>query len=561
MLRISIQSVGSTLPARLLIFNPVGSSLSDLISRAGVKLNVSFDGCKVNVYLSLGGQRALVEEVGEIRDGDLLMFEIVMTLGDSIGGEEGVQVHVKDEDRDMRRKEGSEEKEEEMVEEEVVEVEVKRPPPVVIDMCDDSDSDSGSESHRSKPEAPLKYSWMEKEDAGLLTSEDEDEDEEDDASVISVSSDSESEGGHSDHERDISDMKNSEAKNLSAPPSHPLPETEAEAEAGADTGAGAGGAPPARKKRKTVTKSKSSAVEKLLIYGYINPIDLPMAPGTIDSPLEDSSTADPAPSSSSSSSSADTNTDGVPTDTSSLVKVKARIAKMLQLGLHPTTSEAEAQQAMRVAQKLLHKFNLTQAAVMLSQSSQADKDSALNDVEALQGGLVTVQIRRVVRSSSEKNCTGVEPGTGLPYTTATTNSWMMWLANAVADNFQVKCYYNGPSSKYTFYGLKTNTQLAAYAFKIAVEKIVIMKDLFVPAAGEYEERRRRGLTLCASKVIGLMCLMCRVVSCRTSYTYVYCMVCSFLCCMYVLYDVAFSHSSNAAVCMHVAGRLHFGKSK
>jgi hypothetical protein len=174
---------------------------------------------------------------------------------------------------------------------------------------------------------------------------------------------------------------------------------------------------------------------------------------------------------------------------------------MLQLGLHPSTSEAEAHQAMRVAQKLLQKFNLTQAAVMLSQTSQEDRDSALNDVEALKGGMVTVQIRRVVRSVSEQNCIGTEPATGDPYAAATTNSWMIWLANAVADNFQVKIYYVGPTARYTFYGLKTNTQLAAYAFKIAVEKIVIMKDLFVPPVGEYEEMRRRGRTACASKVI------------------------------------------------------------
>jgi hypothetical protein len=71
-----------------------------------------------------------------------------------------------------------------------------------------------------------------------------------------------------------------------------------------------------------------------------------------------------------------------------LAKVRARIAKMLALGLHPGTSEAEAQQSMRQAQRLLAKYSLDQAEVMA-------EAGGLRDEGALAGGLVKVELRGV----------------------------------------------------------------------------------------------------------------------------------------------------------------------
>ena len=467
MIRISIQSEG---PAKLLLFNSAATSFGDFISIAGIKLGLDFDGSKdvINVYLSQGGERTLVEKVEEIRDGDLIVFEKVSRHG---------YMGVKDEHkRGVVSVDGHAKEDDEVDDEEVEEVKVERPSPTVIDLCDDSDSDSGSDSDSDNAlaeDGPLPYSWMEKDDAELLTSDDDDEDDNvDDEGDFDVDFSSGGSSSSSSEESDEDDeVEFVEAK---AVPSRPLSQS------------------PARKKRSVTTRPKSNAVKKPLIYGYIDPADLPMAPGTLDSSQGEE--AGPLPTASSSSCSATT---PEPSD-ASLVNIKARIAKMLQLGLHASTSEAEAQHAMRLAQKLLQKFNLTQAAVMLSLNTQEEKDSALQDVEALQGGLVTMQIRRVVRSPGLG--IGTDPSSGLYYAPATSSSWIIWLAGTVALNFQVKTYYVGPTAKYTFYGLKTNAQLAGYAFKIAVEKIVIMKDLFVPPPGEYEDMRRRGQTACASKV-------------------------------------------------------------
>ena len=108
-------------------------------------------------------------------------------------------------------------------------------------------------------------------------------------------------------------------------------------------------------------------------YGYMDPCDIPLAPGDPDQgdgELE------------SHCHDADTTGD-------SLANEKAKIAKMLQQGLHPNITEAEAMQAMKHAQKLLTKFNMTLAAVLNSLSSP---DQSLSNVSALNGVLCSVEV-------------------------------------------------------------------------------------------------------------------------------------------------------------------------
>jgi hypothetical protein len=397
----------------------------------------------------------VVEDVSEIRDGDVLLVEKSTSDDTDAGTGDGTGTSVGT--GDTRCSEGvkgvADEKEKEKEEEsddEVQEVHVPRPPPVIIDMCDsDSDSDRDNKggniveksNGKKKKDTKRRYSWLDQEDEELLSS---DEEQERYYNMIKLSY-----VGEDDNEKEEIRQHCKEKSKVFA------------------------------KSKQTKTKPG----DRQEIYGHIDEDDLPMAPGTLDQNND-------VPTSHSESSSAP----NPPVDPA-ITKVKARIAKMLQLGLHHSTSEAESQHAMKVAQKLLQKFNLTQAAVMLSQETGG---SDLNDSEALQGGMVTVQIRRC--PVPLRKSWGVEPHSGIPYAPAVSHSWIVWLSSTVADNFQVKCYYDGPSAKFTFYGLKTNTQLAAYAFKIAVEKVAIMKNKYAPPEGEYERKRRQGLTSCGSKV-------------------------------------------------------------
>ena len=68
---------------------------------------------------------------------------------------------------------------------------------------------------------------------------------------------------------------------------------------------------------------------------------------------------------------------------------RCSIGKMLALGLHPGTSDAEAQQSMRQAQRLLAKYNLDQAAVQ-----QETEAGGLRNSGAMAGGLVKVELRK-----------------------------------------------------------------------------------------------------------------------------------------------------------------------
>ena len=112
------------------------------------------------------------------------------------------------------------------------------------------------------------------------------------------------------------------------------------------------------------------------LYVHIDQNNVPSAPGR---PSEEEQT-DQQPSS---GAKGDMST-GVDCDPERLAKIKARIAKILDRGLHPNTPDHEAQKSMRLAQRMLAKFNLSQACVMEERDGKG-----LSDEGTLQGGMVT----------------------------------------------------------------------------------------------------------------------------------------------------------------------------
>jgi hypothetical protein len=145
--------------------------------------------------------------------------------------------------------------------------------------------------------------------------------------------------------------------------------------------------------------------------------------------------------------------------------IKQRIVKLLNTGFHGESNEHEARNAMKLARKLMDRYNLDQAVLLQERGDGSLNDfSTANDDDgsALTGGLVTVKI---INKKSKK------PLSSLP-------RWLNYLIGTVSMNFHVdafKSVNNGdPSSagecSVTFYGLRANTQLASYAYKIAGER-------------------------------------------------------------------------------------------
>ena len=166
-------------------------------------------------------------------------------------------------------------------------------------------------------------------------------------------------------------------------------------------------------------------------------------------------------------------------DDAGLGRIKARIAKMLALGLHAGTSEAEAQQSMRQAQRLLSKYNLDQATILNESSGGA----GLKDQGAMAGGMAKVELFKA--------------GTKDP---AKLDRTAEGLALCCAKNFEVR-YFKRRSRRSTqlvFYGLRSGAQLAAYAFSVAFVRVHLMQKAYKPPAGEYELKKARGQTQCTA---------------------------------------------------------------
>jgi hypothetical protein len=133
--------------------------------------------------------------------------------------------------------------------------------------------------------------------------------------------------------------------------------------------------------------------------------------------------------------------------------VKDRIIKLLNTGFHASSNENEAKNAMKLAQRLMRKHNLSQAMLL----KERDANGGGVDNEVLKGGLVEVKIvNRKTRKPSQFA------------------RWLASLVHPIAKNFDVESYYSvtrGYECSVTFYGIYTNCQLAGYAFRVAAERI------------------------------------------------------------------------------------------
>ena len=128
----------------------------------------------------------------------------------------------------------------------------------------------------------------------------------------------------------------------------------------------------------------------------------------------------------------------------------SRIQKSLALAKHSGTSEAEARQALRLATRLMSTYNVTQADLLVSSSSESDSPSS-------RGGISTVTITRTDASLD---------GDGAPKRVLV-ETWAARAAYAMTIFFDVKAYSTARDTEvvWTFYGIAPNTVAAAMAFE------------------------------------------------------------------------------------------------
>jgi hypothetical protein len=157
--------------------------------------------------------------------------------------------------------------------------------------------------------------------------------------------------------------------------------------------------------------------------------------------------------------------------------IKRRIVKLLNTGFHGESNENEARNAMRLARRLMERYNLDRAMLM-----QERGDGSLNDYSTsngdddddacMRGGIVTA---RIVNRKSGKPLSSL-------------CRWYDFLIDTVCMNFRVEAFTdvsrsmaNAPGEcSVTFYGIHTNAQLAAYAFKISSERCSLMAASYEP---------------------------------------------------------------------------------
>mmetsp|Transcript_22563 Transcript_22563/g.47304 ORF Transcript_22563/g.47304 Transcript_22563/m.47304 type:complete len:580 (+) Transcript_22563:61-1800(+) len=152
--------------------------------------------------------------------------------------------------------------------------------------------------------------------------------------------------------------------------------------------------------------------------------------------------------------------------------VKERIIKLLNTGFHGDSNENEARNAMKLARKLMERYNLDQAMLLQERGDGSLNDFSTNGDADFRGGMVTVNIQNRKKKT---------PLASLP-------RWIDFLTNPVTENFHVESFKSqkratrsrGGKCSFTFYGIRTNAQLAAYAFKIASERIALMTANYNP---------------------------------------------------------------------------------
>lgn len=140
---------------------------------------------------------------------------------------------------------------------------------------------------------------------------------------------------------------------------------------------------------------------------------------------------------------------------------------MLALGLHTSSTEAEVKNALGRAARLLAKYNINEAQLLLAEEAAPD---------SLAGGMAAVRIEdRATRA----------PVRSMEY---------FWsVASAAAENFDASyfqdCYYSTSCKecKVTFYGIRTNAQMAAFAFAGAFNRVAEMTAAYKVAAAEWQQ--------------------------------------------------------------------------
>lgn len=175
--------------------------------------------------------------------------------------------------------------------------------------------------------------------------------------------------------------------------------------------------------------------------------------------------------------------------------IKQRIVKLLNTGFHTESNENEAKNAMKLARRLMERYNLDQSVLLRERG-----DGSLNDFctgndenDTLGGGIVNVSL-----CSRKKG-----------KTLSSIPRWLDFLVQPICSNFHVQAFkvlnkatkYKDGVCAISFYGIRTNAQLAAYAFKIASERISFMSASYDPMG--ISDSRNARLSYALGIVIGL----------------------------------------------------------
>ena len=151
----------------------------------------------------------------------------------------------------------------------------------------------------------------------------------------------------------------------------------------------------------------------------------------------------------------------------SLDKTKQKIIKLLNTAASDGSYEAEAKQALTLAQTLMEKHNLSQVELM------KEKGGSLNDAEELKGGLVVVDLWNRNTNKRYKRL----------------DLWIEEFVGCCNDNFDVDSFFESRPLNITFYGIYSSCQLAAYAFKVNADRISSMIQAYQPTPSK---KRRQG---------------------------------------------------------------------
>ncbi|KAL7520041.1 hypothetical protein ACHAWX_005182 [Stephanocyclus meneghinianus] len=173
----------------------------------------------------------------------------------------------------------------------------------------------------------------------------------------------------------------------------------------------------------------------------------------------------------------DSSNEGHPKENDVDHTIKQRIIKLLNTGFYAESNENEARNAMKLARRLIERYNLDQSLLLRKCGDGSSGDFSTNKDDsncpnALRGGIVNVSVRNRKKGTDSSS---------LP-------RWIDFLAKTICANFHVDAFKNKSRAKkherrvctISIYGIKTNAQLAAYAFKVAAERISLMAEVCEP---------------------------------------------------------------------------------